>query len=125
MSENQVVETQVTETPASEELPIEMQAAQYLQGAIPVVCNEIENLNGKQAKAILKKLMRTPLEDDNYQFTSEHAGKVYQVCGLIQNAKFVLFTASAKDSANIEEAMQQGEAQAESNQTAEESSAKE
>lgn len=91
-----LVSTDATPEPAPE-LDQEIQAAQYLQRAIPRFRNDLHSVTGIQAKRVLSALIESPMEQETAKFTTQGAYNLFESGSVITNAKFILFTASLLD----------------------------
>lgn len=96
--ETQVVEQVSQETPAvaPEQTP-EVQAALYIQQALPQFRRQLEKVTGTQAKRVLSALVESPLEKTVPGFTTQEAEQLFLMGTMIQNAKFLLFQVALKD----------------------------
>lgn len=82
------------EVTSSEPIPPEIEAAKYLQGALPAFRRQLELVTGTQCKRVLAALAESPLENETPEFTTSEAEQLFTIGTLISNAKFILFQAS-------------------------------
>lgn len=98
----QAVEQQVEQTQEQvQEVPVEqtpeVQAALYIQKALPEFRRRLEGITGVQAKRVLSALVESPLEKTVPGFTTQEAEELFLMGTVIQNAKFILFNVALKD----------------------------
>ena len=86
-------ELTVQEAKATVEKSGELQAAEFLIGALPVFRNRLqgETITGVQAKRILLALVEAPLGNEEPSFTTSAAAGLYELGLQITNAKFIMF----------------------------------
>jgi len=105
-NEQQAVEQTEQPAPQEEKMAPEMQAAYYLQGALPTFRSQLQKVTGVQGKRVLEALIESPLEQQVPGFTTKEAHDLYSLGTMIQNAKFILFQAALKDEKVVEEVQQ-------------------
>jgi len=88
---------------AKQEQPPEIQAAMFLQRALPTFRTQLDRVTGVQAKRVLEALIESPLEKEVPGFTTREAHDLFTLGTMIQNAKFVLFQVALKDEKIVEE----------------------
>lgn len=92
----------VAETPApvqQVEETVEMQAARYLSGAIPMFrlkLKKLQELNKTEVARVLEALIEVPLEKETREFTTDRGHDLFMLGLNIFNAKHVLFNAALK-----------------------------
>lgn len=100
-SENTIVEqTETLEQATPKELPEqppEIQAAMFLQAALPKFNRDLDTVTGMQAKRVLSAITESPLEKTTPAFTTNEAAALFNLGMTIQNAKYILFTGAIKD----------------------------
>lgn len=86
--------------------PPEVQAATFIQRALPAARHALNRVTGTQAKRVLMALLENPFEEQTKPLTTPEARELFQLGLMIQNSKFVLFQVALDNpdlTRNIEE----------------------